>query len=525
MRDASSTPTEVASPQNGVLVLSGFGLRIAVERGHLIVSDGRGRERREGRFPRASRQLRRLVVIGHTGSVSFDALRWLRGVGCAFVQIDRDGEVVVAAGAAGLNDARLRRAQAMATTNGVGVAIARDLLGHKLTGQAAIVDRLGTPPAADVGAHVRWLLAALPGARTVDQLRSLEAEAAGRYWSAWAGVPVRWARRDAARVPEHWRTFGSRSSPLTSSPRLAVDPACALLNYVYSLVEAEARIALLAVGLDPGIGVLHADQRARDSLALDLMEAVRPGVNGWVLDTLAGRTFAKADFHETREGACRLMPPLPRQVAETAPRWAAAVAPVAEGFAGALMGGASTRPLPAPLTQANRSAGRGGGRRDARREQQRTPELPPACMGCGIVLDDAGRSYCDDCLPERRKELTASLSTAGPAAVAQRRGVGDDPSHGGAAARARGERNAAHVEANQHWAREHSSDAAADAQASDAEAFARDVLPGLQGVPLRVMAEAAGLSLYYCSLIRRGQRVPHPRHWAALAGLGGTRER
>jgi CRISPR/Cas system-associated endonuclease Cas1 len=35
--------------------------------------------------------------------------------------------------------------------------------------------------------------------------------------------------------------------------------------------ESEARLALLAHGCDPQIGVLHADQRNRDSLALDAM--------------------------------------------------------------------------------------------------------------------------------------------------------------------------------------------------------------------------------------------------------------
>ena len=34
------------------------------------------------------------------------------------------------------------------------------------------------------------------------------------------------------------------------------------------------------------------------------------------------------------------------------------------------------------------------------------------------------------------------------------------------------------------------------------------------------MAEATGLSAGYCSFVRRGQKVPHRRHWWALAALG-----
>jgi CRISPR/Cas system-associated endonuclease Cas1 len=64
---------------------------------------------------------------------------------------------------------------------------------------------------------------------------------------------------------------------------LATNPAGAILNYLYSLVEAETTLACHAVGLDPGLGIFHVDQRDRASLALDLMEAVRPLVDSYVL--------------------------------------------------------------------------------------------------------------------------------------------------------------------------------------------------------------------------------------------------
>jgi CRISPR/Cas system-associated endonuclease Cas1 len=60
-----------------------------------------------------------------------------------------------------------------------------------------------------------------------------------------------------------------------------------MLNYLYALLESEARLALAALGLDPGIGVLHNDTRTRDSLACDLMEPVRPQVDAYLLDWLS----------------------------------------------------------------------------------------------------------------------------------------------------------------------------------------------------------------------------------------------
>src|SRR6516165_11103849 len=91
---------------------------------------------------------------------------------------------------------------------------------------------------------------------------------------------------DLVRVPEHWQKFGARMSPITGSPRLAVNPPNAVLNYLYAMLEAEARLAASELGLDPGLGVLHKDTPNRDSLACDLMEPVRPLVDAFVFDSL-----------------------------------------------------------------------------------------------------------------------------------------------------------------------------------------------------------------------------------------------
>lgn len=61
--------------------------------------------------------------------------------------------------------------------------------------------------------------------------------------------------------------------------RSAVNPPNAVLNCLYAMLEAEARLAAAELGLDPGLGVLHRDTPNRDSLACDLMEPVRPLVD------------------------------------------------------------------------------------------------------------------------------------------------------------------------------------------------------------------------------------------------------
>jgi len=440
------------SPRNGVLLLSGYGVRVAVERGHLTVEDGVGADRRAARFPRATRDLRRLVVLGHSGTVSFDALRWLSDVGAGFAQLDNDGRVIVAAGPTGSQDARLRRAQAQAFENGLGLAIARELAREKLEGQTTVLDQL--PDAEAARAAVRGAIDQLDAAATIERLRTIEAEGALAYWGAWAPVQVQFARRDAKRIPAHWRAFGRRASLVTGASRKATNPANAILNYLYAIAEAETRLAARAVGCDPGLGIMHADQRSRDSLACDLMEPVRPVVDAWVLDLLASRTFRRSDFFETREGVCRIMPPLTRLLAETAPLWATAVAPIAESLARQLLGQhagkktrgrrRSSRPLPTPLTQANRSAGRAKARaRTVKRVRVKPNALPRTCVVCGADLGRGRRRYCASCQSAQTLDAVSKAHEV----LRKLRQAGDDPAHGGEAARRRGKRNAATLRA------------------------------------------------------------------------------
>ena len=73
-----------------VIVLSGYRISVNVNNGMLSLSDGIGNERREGRFSRAQRSFNRLIIIGHSGYISLEAVKWLNDTGIAFAQIDYD---------------------------------------------------------------------------------------------------------------------------------------------------------------------------------------------------------------------------------------------------------------------------------------------------------------------------------------------------------------------------------------------------------------------------------------------------
>lgn len=113
------------------------------------------------------------------------------------------------------------------------------------------------------------------------------------------------------------------------------------------------------------LGLVHQDLENRFSLACDVMEAVRPDVDQWLMSFLEDAAFGRNDFIETKIGECRLTAPIRQQLSETLPIWRKAIAPICEHVAGLLL----DRPHTTPLTQHNRSAARP--KPDARREQRR----------------------------------------------------------------------------------------------------------------------------------------------------------
>jgi CRISPR-associated endonuclease Cas1 len=490
------------TPRNGVVTLFGYGSSIRVKRGHLILEDGIGGERRQARFARVGHDLKRLVVIGSDGIVSFAALRWLADQDSAFVMLERDGCVLATTGPVRPSDARLRRAQALSNESGAATLITKELISRKLAGQAQVAtERLDN---LEVTGKIAQLRTCVESANSIDKIRSLESQAAKTYWRAWKEFPVNFPKFDMQRVPDHWRRFGTRESPLTNSPRLAANPPNAILNYLYAILESEARLAAAALGLDPGLGVLHVDSRTRDSLACDLMEPVRPMVDAYLLDWLRRGLLRREWFFEQRDGNCRLMGEFAQQLSETAKTWSDAVAPHAERCARILW---STVPKATdyrfnatPLTQTRRRAAKGVVTVSVSKS---VPSPPTICQQCGKSIR-RGTESCSICSKVNSREALLKAAQKGRIAAQQPQVL----------ARL-GEKQRSHRLAELAWKPE-------DKPAwLDETVYAAQVHPKLANYSISRIAMTLGVSLPYASDIRAGRRRPHPRHWLALAGLVG----
>jgi CRISPR-associated endonuclease Cas1 len=493
----------------GVCVADGFGVRVVVERGALEVHDGVGPHRRSRRYDRATHCLRRLVILNAAGMVSLDALHWCASLGVGVLVLGPDGTAQLASTPRMTDDARLRRTQALAPFEPYGLDVARELLGAKLAGHARLlVSRFGDD---ETACTILDLADALRGAETIEEARQLEASAAALYFGSWSGRPEcapTFAAKDRRRIPPHWSRYEGRRSVLASSSanRKAERPVNALLNYCFALLEAEAVLACQAVGLDPGLGIVHADARGRVSMALDLMEPVRPEVEGFVLDMVEHRTFRKAEFTETSDGHVRLLAPLTHELAETMPTWARSLAPFAEKVAHTLGRAMDGKYEPAtPLTSSRIKAAQAivkarkveAMRRATRGAAHQRPASEPAalplwtCPDCGGAVTNPRHVRCEPC-------------------------IGADPTQAPEIRGRRGAAIAARKRVLSEWEK------ANLGTVHDPELFLREILPRLATVKLSEIVGATGMSKASASDVRRGKWTPHVSTWSALAALAGV---
>jgi CRISPR-associated protein Cas1 len=505
MAASHTLPHSQVIRKSGVLVLNGFGIRVQVNAGHLLLHDGIADERRTIRLPRVNHGLKRLVMIGSDGFVTLEALRWLADQGAAFVMLDRRGTVIAITGPVSSSDAKLRRAQALALGNGTALTISKELISQKLAGQELLIrDMLHDSATANAIARFRE---ELPSVKSIESVRLIESQAARAYWQAWSDVPIRWPRKDEPRVPAHWKLFGSRISPLTRSPRLAANPPNALLNLLYSVLESESTLAASAMSLLPEIGLLHTDTASRNSLSCDLMEVCRPKVDAFVLNWLQSEPLCKADFWEDRNGNCRLVSALAIKLAQTSHTWSKFVAPVAEYVAQALWASISRslstvarHRIATRLTQQNKREVRG-----SEVPGVKEPRPEHVCSGCGKTIETRS-AHCADCAVGGATEQLVSAAKLGRIAA---RSPEARAKH--VASRRR------HALACSEW------DPSKQPAWLTEQVFSEKIQPLLANIPTAAIRSRLGVSRWYAGRIREGYR-PHPRHWEALARLVGIDE-
>ena len=179
-------------------------------------------------------------------------------------------------------------------------AIARTMIFGKLSNSAASIQRTlrdHAPRVQDCGLEeavrdIRGLLPQILEAPHPDTLRGLEGVAANAYFGVFDHLLLN-------RKEDFFFHGRNRRPPL--------DRVNAMLSFSYSLLGHDCASALESVGLDSYVGFLHRDRPGRQSLALDLMEELRPCMaDRFVLTLVNNRVMKPEDFQTQDSGAVLL---------------------------------------------------------------------------------------------------------------------------------------------------------------------------------------------------------------------------
>lgn len=149
--------------------------------------------------------------------------------------------------------------------------------------------RIDEPKLKAASIRLKELMPAVIEEVPLDTLRGLEGTGAAAYFGVMDDM-----------ILGNKETFSYNGR----SRRPPLDPMNAMLSFAYSLLSHDCASALESAGLDAYVGFLHRDRPGRISLALDLMEELRPCVaDRFVLTMINNRMLSGTDFHHRESGA------------------------------------------------------------------------------------------------------------------------------------------------------------------------------------------------------------------------------
>jgi CRISPR-associated protein Cas1 len=271
------------------LLITGFGTTISVNKRRLII-DNRLENIHYEFYPH---QIPHDTVIlnGHTGSISFEAMRWLVKHNISITLLDWNGNllsVTLPKEPASAN-LKLKQYEAYSDPNKKRI-IAEAIVNEKVKHSLNLLNELSAYyPEIKPNAVKERVMA--------ESVLTYEGNMAIAYWHEIGKV--------FNKLYPDFR-FTDRNGRKHSWNMNASDEINALLNYGYSILESEIRKDINAVGFDSSIGFLHELKDGRSSLVYDIQELYRWLVDLSVIQLLEEKRLKKADFIVTENYNIRL---------------------------------------------------------------------------------------------------------------------------------------------------------------------------------------------------------------------------
>lgn len=221
-------------------------------------------------------KISQIIVIGRL-TITGSAFTLLFQYQISVVFIRKNGKHVGRLLYSDKKNVALRHKQHEVCSNSVMVAsIAKDIVRGKIHNQYLFMQRINRKSKSDAGfidsqlSEMNRIRRLLESAKDISIIRGYEGDASRLYFSC-LGMNINC----------DWTSFTSRSK----NPPL--DPVNAVLSFLYTVLAHKIGLYLYELGLDSGVGTLHAISYGRDSLVYDLIEEFRTPI----VDTLTCSLF------------------------------------------------------------------------------------------------------------------------------------------------------------------------------------------------------------------------------------------
>jgi CRISP-associated protein Cas1 len=298
------------------LLISGFGTSISVDKRRLVIYNRLKEERLEFYPHQIGHDS--IIVDGHTGSITFDAIRWLMKHDINLTILNWNGNLLGITLPKEPKNGKLKVMQYQTyLDNKRRYTIALEIVDQKIAHTFNLINELSRYYSEiDVKAAKEFFtiehekFSGINAKRATPEINDLmlyEGRIATFYWGILTKIFNRL-------YPDfHFVKRGGKSYSWNMN---ASDEINALLNYGYAILESEIRKDINAVGLEPTVGLLHELAQTKMPIVYDIQELFRWLVDLSVLQILEEKKLKKSDFILTENYHLRLKPTTAKMLIE-----------------------------------------------------------------------------------------------------------------------------------------------------------------------------------------------------------------
>jgi len=292
------------------LLITGFGTSINVDKRKLIITNKLKDTRLEFYPHKISHD--GIIIDGHTGNITFEAMRWLSKHNINLTLLNWNGQLLANVMPEQPKSGKLRVKQYQKYLDSMDrFEIALKIVQCKVEHSLNLLEELSrfyesvdfTKIRKTVEKEDLFLLNIMKNSekqdisKSIKQLMTYEGRIAGIYLDNLIRIFNQLN-------PEF--NFTGRKNKANSRNYNASDEINALLNYGYAILESEIRKVINGIGLDYSIGFLHEINQSRTPLVYDIQELFRWLIDVSVIQLLEEKKIKKSGFIITENYHTRL---------------------------------------------------------------------------------------------------------------------------------------------------------------------------------------------------------------------------